>query len=135
MTMKRIFSIIATTLLVCNVGFAKEPKQQESYNYQRGIELISSDNLDEGIDFLKKELYQNPKNGYAEAWMASAYSQKNERGTALIYADEALKHLPKSDKYYIAWTHNLKGDIYLNMGDTAQALLCLSAGIKTEPQK
>ena len=134
MTMKRIFSIIATTLLVCNVGFAKEPKQQESYNYQRGIELISSDNLDEGIDFLKKELYQNPKNGYAEAWMASAYSQKNERGTALIYADEALKHLPKSDKYYIAWTHNLKGDIYLNMGDTAQALLCLSAGIKTEPK-
>ena len=72
--MKRIISFFAAALLVCNMGFAKEPKQPESYNYQRGIELLRSDQVDEGIKFLEKELQQNSKNGYAEAWLAAAYS-------------------------------------------------------------
>lgn len=69
--MKRIFSIIAPILLVGNIGFAKEPKLPDSYNLQRGIELIQSDQLDDGIDFLSRELHQNAKNGYAEAWLAA----------------------------------------------------------------
>ena len=93
--MKRIISIFAAALLICNLGFAKEPKRPESYNYQRGIELIQSDKLDEGIEFLQKELRQNAKNGYADAWLAAAYAQKKEKGTALHFAEEALTNLPK----------------------------------------
>ncbi|MBQ7531186.1 MAG: tetratricopeptide repeat protein [Paludibacteraceae bacterium] len=133
--MKRILlSLFAATLFVCTQGFAKEPKHPDSYNYQRGIELIRSDNLDEGIDYLQKELRQNSKNGYAEAWLAAAYAHKSERGTALHFAEEALKHLPKSDKYYLAWSHNIKGRLYLEMADTTQAITCFSIAIKTEPK-
>lgn len=132
--MKRIISIFAVTLLICNMSFAKEPKRPESYNYQRGIELIQSDKLDEGIEFLQKELRQNAKNGYADAWLAAAYAQKKEKGTALHFAEEALKHLPKSDKYYLAWSHNIKGRLYLEMADTAKAVSCFSQAIKVEPQ-
>ena len=132
--MKRIISIFAAALLICNLGFAKEPKRPESYNYQRGIELIQSNKLDEGIRFLKKELNQNRKNGYAEAWLASAYSQKKENGLTLHYAEEALKHLPKSDNYYLAWTHCLRGRTYLAMSDTVRALSSFSIAIKTEPK-
>lgn len=132
--MKRIIIILTVALLACNIGFAKGPKQPESYNYQRGIELVHYDNWDEGIEFLQKELLQNPRNGYAEAWMAAAYAQKKEKGTALHFAEEALKHLPKSDKYYLAWTHSLKGRLYLEMSDTTQAISCFSIAIKTEPK-
>lgn len=132
--MKRILSSLAVALLICATGFAKEPQRPDSYNYQRGIELIQANNLDEGIDYLNKELRQNPNNGYAFAWMASAYAQKKEKGTALHTAELALKHLPKSDKYYLAWTNSLKGRVYLEMSDTAQALSCFTQAIKIEPK-
>ena len=131
--MKQIISIIAVALLFCNLGFAKEPKRPESYNYQRGVELIMDDNYDEGIEFLEKELRQNAKNGYAEIWMAVAYAQKNEKGTALHFVDEALKHLPKSDRQYRAWTLGTQGRIFIEMADTAQAIVCFTQAIKTEP--
>lgn len=132
--MKRTTLFLTAALFISSMGFAKEPKRPESYNYQRGIELIQSDKLDEGIEFLNKELRQNRKNGYADAWMAAAYAQKSERGTALHYAEEALKYLPKSDKYYLAWTHNIKGRLYLEMKDTIQALSCFTQAIKAEPK-
>ena len=132
--MKRYLSFIAAAILTCSMGFAKEPQRPESYNYQRGIELIQSDKLDEGIGFLEKELRQNSKNGYADAWMAAAYAQKKEKGTALHFVEEAIKHLPKSDKYYLAWSYNIKGRLYLEMADTTQAISCFSLAIKTEPK-
>jgi len=132
--MKRSISFFATALLVCNMSFAKTPKRPDSYNYQRGVELIQSDQLDEGIEFLEKELNQNDKNGYAEAWMASAYIHKKEFGTALHFVEKALKHLPKDDRYYRAWTCSAKGRVYLMMEDTTQAISCFTQAIKTEPQ-
>lgn len=132
--MKRIISLFAATLLVCNMSFAKEPKRPESYNYQRGIELLRADQVDEGIKFLEKELNQNSKNGYAEAWLAAAYSEKKEKGTALYFIEKALKHLPKSDKSYRAWVYSVQGRLYLEMSDTTQAISCLTQAIKTEPQ-
>ena len=131
--MKRIIILFAA-IACCICGFAKEPKTPDSYNYQRGIELIQSKEIDDGIDFLQKELRQNPKNGYAEAWLAAAYAQKMERGTAMHYAEDALKHLPKSDKYYLAWTHAMEGRLYLELCDTTRALSCFSTAIKTEPK-
>jgi len=131
--MKRIIFCIAACI-VCTLGFAKEPQQPQSYNYQRGIELIQSGKTDEGIEYLHKELNQNIKNGYAYAWMASAYLMNKEKGTALHVADLALKYLPKADKYYIAWVHCLTGRIYLQMQDTAKAVACFTKAVKTEPK-
>ena len=124
--------LVAAAIMCCTISFAKEPKEPESYNYQRGIELLRSDQVDEGIKFLEKEL--NSKNGYAEAWLAAAYSEKKEKGTALHFVEEALKHLPKSDKYYRAWTYSVKGRLYLEMSDTTQAISCFTQAIKAEPK-
>ena len=132
--MKRVFVSLVAALIACTVTWAKEVQQPQSYNYQRGVELIQTGKADEGIDYLKKELANDPKNGYAYAWMASAYAYKDERGTALHIAQEALKHLPKADKYFIAWTHCLIGQVYLLMQDTVQALESYSKAVKTEPR-
>ncbi len=132
--MKRVILLSFVAVLICQSAFAKEPKRPDSYNYQRGVELVKSDDLDEAIDFLNKEISQNPKNGYAYSWMALAYSQKKERGTAIYLAENALKYLPKADKYYIAWTNNFLGKLYLQLSDTTKALTYFNASVKAEPK-
>lgn len=123
-----------TAILCCAFGFAKEPQQPDSYNYKRGCELIGEQKYDEGIEFLGRELRQNPKNGYAMAWMASAYRHKDEKGTSIELAHDALKNLPKAEKYYAAWTHNLLAGIYWEMNDTVMAFKEVSLAIQTEPK-
>ena len=131
--MKRPILFFAA-ILCCALGFAKEPQQPDSYNYKRGCELINEQNYDEGIEFLDRELRENPKNGYAMAWLALAFQYKDEKGTVIEYAHTALKNLPKAEKYYIAWTHNLLSGIYWEMNDTAKALQEVTVAIKTEPK-
>ncbi|MGN0187502.1 MAG: retroviral-like aspartic protease family protein [Paludibacteraceae bacterium] len=126
--------LLFAAFVCCTIGFAKEPQRPQTYNYQRGVELIQTDQLDEGVEYMRKELQQNPQNGYAFVWIASVYAQKHERGTAIHTADLALKYIPKNDKYYIAWTHCLKGRMYLELSDTVTALACFTAAIKTEPK-
>ena len=131
--MKRTI-LTLTAILCCIIGFAKEPKRPDSYNYQRGCELINDEKLDEGMEFLNKELQQNPKNGYAYAWMASAMALEEEYGNAIYYYEQAIKYIPKSDKYYHAWAHNLRANIALEMKDTVLALSECSIAIKLEPK-
>ena len=123
-----------TAILCCAFSFAKEPQQPDSYNYKRGCELIEEQQFDEGIEFLNRELSLNPKNGYAMAWMASAYRNKNEKGTAIEFAQNALKNLPRAEKYYAAFTHNLLSDIYWEMNDTVMAFKEIALAIKADPK-
>lgn len=131
--MKRTILILAA-VVCCSYGFSKKPQYLDSYNYQRGKELIENDELDEGIEILWKEISQNPKNGYAFAWLAMAYCQKQEFGTSITCATDALKKFPKSEKYYAAWTHRLLSGIYCEMKDTVMAFKEISLAIKTEPK-
>ena len=131
--MKRTI-LTLTAILCCIIGFAKEPKRPDSYNYQRGCELIDDEKIDEGMEFLKKELRQNPKNGYAYAWMASVMAQEEEYGNAIYDYEQAIKYIPKSDKYYHAWAHNLRAGIALQMKDTVLALSEYTIAIKLEPK-
>ena len=128
------FILFFTAILCCAFGFAKEPQQPDSYNYKRGCELIEEQQFDEGIEFLNRELSQNPKNGYAMAWMAYAYRNKNEKGTAIELAHNALKNLPRAERYYAAFTHNLLSDIYWEMNDTVMAFKEIALAINAEPK-
>ena len=132
--MKRIIVSLVALLFCMTSMQAKTPQQPQTYNYQRGVELIRTGKPDEGIDYLKKELSQDPKNGYAYAWMASAYMYKDERGTALHIAQEALKYLPKADKSFVAWTHSLIGQVYIMLEDTTQAIAAFTKAVKTDPR-
>ena len=52
---------LMTTVSVC----AQKVKRPDTYNYNRGMELLDNGELDEGLEYLEKELADNPKNGYA----------------------------------------------------------------------
>ena len=130
--MKRIFSLLL--LAVCaTIVCAKEPKQPNSYNYQRGVEAISDGNYDEGEDYLQLELKENPKNGYAYAWLSSVETDRDELGNAIAMLHKALQYLPKNDKYYIAWSYSSLAGIHMQLNDTLAAINYLTKAIKTEP--
>lgn len=130
--MKRTLSLLL--LAVCaTIVCAKEPQQPTSYNYQRGVEAIENGDDEEGKKYLLKEIEENPKNGYAYAWLSSIEQRKDELGNAIAALHKALDYLPKADKYYRAWSYSALANIHLQLQDTTMAIDYLNKAVKTEP--
>lgn len=54
--MKRTF-IVLLAAYCCAMGFAKAPKQPTSYNYQRGVKVITREwDLQTGIEYLNRRI-------------------------------------------------------------------------------
>ena len=56
--------------MTCSIS-AQNIKRPDSYNYNRGVEAIQNNNAEEALEYLNKELEDNPNNGYALAWIAT----------------------------------------------------------------
>ena len=132
---KQIF--IALMLTVCTMQpiFAKQDIQRpESYNYLRGVEAVNNNQLDEGLDFLNKEIEENPENGYAFAWIASVRAYKREYGRALTAVNLSIKHLPQKDKTYKAFAYSLRADINIGLGEKDLAIMDYTEALKYTPE-
>ena len=90
--MKKILTLILLTFVGINT---MAQNRRESYNYQRGLEAIQDDTLEEALEYLNKEVIENPKNGYAYSWMAMLYDHDEKYGKALTAVELAIKYLPK----------------------------------------
>lgn len=127
--------LISAIAMMLSVGLmAQDVKRPDSYNYNRGVEAIQNNNMDEGIEFLKKELAENPKNGYAYGWLAAVHSTKEEHGTALNLINQCIKFVPKKDKEWKAYGHSMRASIYLNLEDTVKALADYAEAMKFNPE-
>ena len=76
--------ILAIGLLFCGLAsMAQNIKRPDSYNYQRGVEAMQNGNTEESLEFFKKDLQENPKNGYSYAW--SAIIRTYEEDVVLLF--------------------------------------------------
>lgn len=131
--MKRIVSILL--LAVCATFVcAKEPQRPTSYNYQRGVEAVNNDQDEEAEKYLNLELTDNPKNGYAYAWLAGIELRRDEIGSAISMLNKAIKYIPKSDKYYHAWANKTLAGIYYDLNDTIKCIDYATRAVKSEPK-
>lgn len=87
--------LIVAMLFCCSIAFAQNIKRPDTYNYNRGVEAIQNNNAEEALEYLNKELEDNPNNGYALAWIATVRNYQEEYGRALTAVDLAIKHIPK----------------------------------------
>ena len=94
---------------------AQDVKRPNSYNYTRGVEAVQNNNAEEALDYLNKEVKENPENGYAFVWIAVVRNHIEDYGRALTAIDLAVKYIPKKDKEYKAYAYALRGDIFLNL--------------------
>lgn len=135
--MKTNLSLIVLCLLalVSTTACGQKVKRPESYNYQRGCEAARNRKWEEAVSYLNKDLQENPHNGYSFSWVAYVRLNTRELGPALSAAESALKYLPKKDVEYLAATHSTRGDVHLQLGDTAKALADFTRAIQLQPEQ
>ena len=112
---------------------AQDIKRPDSYNYSRGVEAIQNENYNEALDYLNKEIKENPKNGYAFAWIAAIRQHYQEYGRAITALDQALKYIPKKDKAYRIWVYSNKADVYQELDEYDKAYESISSAIAADP--
>ena len=102
-------------------------------NMSRAMEAYTEGDALEMGRYLKLELANNPKNGYALAWRALVNNYYDEHGAAITDASEALKQLPHKDAEYRIFALTQRAEAYLAVEDTAKALGDYNAAIKLQP--
>ena len=91
--MKKIVILTLVCMMLSLASFAQTNKRPDSYNYNRAVEAIQNNNVEEALDYLKKEISDAPKNGYAYSWLAYVREYQGEYGLALSAADKAVKNI------------------------------------------
>lgn len=114
---------------------AQDIQRPDSYNYQRGLEAIQEEKIDEAMEFFNKDINENPTNGYSYSWIALLRDKNEEYGRALSAVDMAIKYLPKNDAEYIIFAYSTRAGVYLHLGDTAKALVDYNTAIKVKPDE
>ena len=131
----RIIVTIMCILLYGTLAFAQGYKRPDSYNYQRGVEAIQNENPQEALEYLNKDISENPKNGYTFSCIAMLRLQNEEYGKALTAADLAIKYLPKKDAEYVIFAYSTRANVYLNLEDTVKALNDYTTAIRIKPDQ
>ena len=130
---KTYFLAIITFLFGVQFAIAQNIKRPDSYNYSRGVEAIQNNNAEEALEYLNKELEENPDNGYALAWIAVVRNYQEEYGRALTAADLAIKHIPRKDKEYKAFAYIVRAEVYVGLGENEKALADFTSAVKETP--
>lgn len=131
--MRRIIITLLLILELSNIVSAQSIKRPDTYNYNRGVEAIQNNNAEEALEYLNKELDDNPNNGYALAWIATIRNYQEEYGRALTAADLAIKNIPKKDKQYRALAYIVRAEVYVRLDEKEKALADFSSAIKETP--
>ncbi len=127
--LKVIFGFIACGCAIIASARVNEP----SYNFNRAMDEISQGNTQTAIDYFKKDISENPKNGYTHLAMATLYFEKSEYGEARNAVESALKFIPKKDKSSHSRVRGLRGKLLAVEGDTVAAYFDLGIAIKLDP--
>ena len=130
--MKKLITLLFLSICITTIN-AQDIKRPDSYNYTRGVEAIQQENYQDAIDYLNKEIAENPKNGYAFAWIAAIRQHYEEYGRAITALDQAIKYIPKKDKAYRTWVYSNKADVYHEIDEQEKALESISLAIATDP--
>lgn len=113
---------------------AQNIKRPESYNYNRGVEAVQNEKTEEALEYLNKEIKDNPENGYAFAWIAAVRNSQEEYGRAMTAVNLAIKHIPKKDKEYKAFAYSIRAMVYRGLEEYDNALKDLSLAIEYSPE-
>lgn len=128
--------IILCLMFLCTTSvWAQKMKRPDSYNYNRGVEAIQSNNAEEALEYLNKEIGEYPDNGYAYSWIALVRNHLKEYGKALTAANMAIKKIPSKDKEYVSFAYATRATIYLNLEDTVRAIKDCAQAISAMPEK
>lgn len=111
-------------------------QNHESFRYSptyiSGIEALQEERYDIALEYFKKEVADNPQNGYAWSLIAIISNENDDLDYALEAVNKAIP-LFKNDKEALYRAYRERSHIYLNRDEQKNALSDLSMLIKLEP--
>jgi len=107
--------------------------QAQSNNYDEAMRAMKVKDFDKAIDYLSRDLKDNPKSGRAFFFRAVLYRAKEQNEMALSDITNAIKYLPKDNKEWIANAYLVRGKIYSNINNNEKALKNFNNAIKLTP--
>jgi len=115
-----------TLLFMCLIALSgcKETVQNapDRYNYQRALEALENNKMEEAINFCEKDLEENPKDARTLAILAAAYHLLEQNGKALEILDETVKLWSGKAGENVVNPYFLRATVLLEMEDTVKAL-------------
>lgn len=130
MKLKSLVIILIATLS-CTIHICAQSRgAKKSYNFTRALEEVQKGNNSDAMDFLTKEIAENPDNGYAHMIIAVLQAETEDYGDAMSSVNIAIKKLPKKDKLFRARAFASRAHFYTIAGDTIQALNDFNQAIK-----
>lgn len=130
--MRHTITVLVCLFFIVSLN-AQDIKRPDSYNFTRAMEAMDNENTEEALDYLNKEIKENPKNGYALVFVAQIRSYQEEYGRALTAANLAMKYVPEKDKVYKAFGHSVRAEVYINLEETDKALEDYNKAINYTP--
>lgn len=132
MKLKSILLTLFVLVSISSVSFA-QPQGKQSYNFTRALEEAKKGNNDDAMDYLAKEVRENPNNGYAHMTMAILQADAENYNDAMTSINLAIKKLPKKDKEYTGRAYASRAHLYAIAGDTITALADFDKAIRINP--
>lgn len=132
MKLKPIMLTLIAIVSISIVSFAQHQGKQ-SYNFTRALEEAKKGNNADALDYLSKEVSENPNNGYAHMTMAILQADAENYNDAMTSLNLAIKKLPKKDKKYTGRAYASHAHLYAIAGDTITALADLDKAIRINP--
>lgn len=106
----------------------------QSYNLQSGINHYREDKFDEALEFLKKEIGQNPKEGKAYYYIALINVENKTYAQGLTQINLSIANLVPTDTL-VAYAWQLKGDIYYHLDDLEKFESSYAKAISLNPNE
>lgn len=130
MYMRKVIVLFVLSLFIFQPSFAGEKnKYYNSYSFSHAIELMKEGKNNEAIPYLKSEIDEHKKNGYAYSLLGHVYALNGEYGEALTNINLSLKYLSKNDEFYSFSLKN-RAIIYSKLGDEKNALADYTLRVK-----
>lgn len=128
-----LFAIVIV-LFGCVNSYAQPQSVMKSYNFFRALEEAKKGNNAVAMDFLNKEVSENPNNGYAYFTMSIIQADGEDYSNAMSSINTALKKLPKKDKEFVGSAYASRGQLYAMAADTIKSLADYDLAIKINPE-
>lgn len=125
-----LIAAIITSFSLC----AQLQGKKQSYNFSRALEEVKKGNKADAMDYLVKEISENPGNGYAHMTIAILQADAENYGAAMTSINSAIKKLPKKDKESLGRAYASRAHLYSVAGDTIMAMSDFDEALKIYPE-
>lgn len=119
---KKLIVLLILFMSVMVIYSQKRVNYKESYNYMRAIELCCKAEYDEALPLVDSVLSKHPKEAKFHFFKAKILVNNGKYDEAIESLQKSLKYVSKKDSSEIGEIYDLRGDIYLQLKDTVQAI-------------